>query len=42
MLDENEFYIVMKLTSGEQVMALLKEEDEDHVLLECVLKLSPS
>ena len=34
MLDDNEFYIVMKLTSGEQVMAVLKEEDEDHVLLE--------
>ena len=34
MLDENEFYIVMKLTSGEQVMAVLKEEDEEHVLLE--------
>ena len=34
MLDENEFYIVMKLTSGEQVMAVLKEEDDDHVLLE--------
>jgi hypothetical protein len=24
----------MKLTSGEQVMAVLKEEDDDHVLLE--------
>jgi hypothetical protein len=34
MLDENEFYIVMKLTSGEQVMAVLREEDDDHVLLE--------
>ena len=34
MLDDNEFYIVMKLTSGEQVMAVLKEEDDDHVLLE--------
>jgi hypothetical protein len=34
MLDDNEFYIVMKLTSGEQVMAVLKEEDEEHVLLE--------
>ena len=34
MLDENEFYIVMKLTSGEQVMAVLKEEDDEHVLLE--------
>jgi len=34
MLDNNEFYIVMKLTSGEQVMAVLREEDEEHVLLE--------
>ena len=34
MLDENEFYIVMKLTSGEQVMAVLREEDDNHVLLE--------
>ena len=34
MLDDNEFYIVMKLTSGEQVMAVLREEDDDHVLLE--------
>lgn len=34
MLDENEFYIVMKLTSGEQVMAVLREEDDEHVLLE--------
>ena len=34
MLDENEFYVVMKLTSGEQVMAVLKEEDDEHVLLE--------
>ena len=34
MLDENEFYIVMKLTSGEQVMAVLREEDDEHVFLE--------
>ena len=34
MLDENEFYIVIKLTSGEQVMAVLREEDDEHVLLE--------
>ena len=34
MLDDNEFYVVMKLTSGEQVMAVLKEEDDEHVLLE--------
>ena len=34
MLDDNEFYVIMKLTSGEQVMAVLKEEDEEHVLLD--------
>jgi hypothetical protein len=34
MLEDNEFYVVMKLTSGEQVMAVLKEEDEEHVLLQ--------
>ena len=34
MLDDNEFYVIMKLTSGEQVMAVLKEEDDEHVLLE--------
>jgi len=34
MLDDNELYVVMKLTSGEQVMAVLKEEDDEHVLLE--------
>lgn len=30
----SEFYVVMKLTSGEQVMAVLKEEDEQHILIE--------
>ena len=34
MLDDNEFYVIMKLTSGEQVMAVLKEEDDEHVLLD--------
>lgn len=34
MLENNEFYVIMKLTSGEQVMAVLKEEDEEYVLLE--------
>jgi len=34
MLDDNEFYVIMKLTSGEQVMAVLKEEDDEHVLLQ--------
>ena len=30
----SEFYIVAKLTSGEQVMAVLKEEDDAHILIE--------
>lgn len=34
MLSGNELYIVMKLTSGEQVLAVLQEEDEEHVMLE--------
>jgi hypothetical protein len=34
MLDDNEHFIIMKLTSGEQVMAVLREEDEDYVLVE--------
>lgn len=33
MTDSN-FYIVLKLTSGEQVMAVLREEDDEHILLE--------
>lgn len=27
-------YVILKLTSGEQVMSILKEEDEDYILLE--------
>jgi len=27
-------YVVLKLTSGEQVMAVLKEEDEHHIIVE--------
>lgn len=34
MLKENDFYIVLKLTSGEQVMAVLREEDEKNILVE--------
>jgi len=30
----DELYVVLKLTSGEQVMAVLKEEDERFVLLD--------
>ena len=30
----SELYVVLKLTSGEQVMAVLKEEDEHHIVVE--------
>ena len=34
MLSSNDFYVVIKLTSGEQVMAVLRSEDDAHVLVE--------
>lgn len=34
MLDGTELYVILKLTSGEQMMAVLREEDEDAILLE--------
>jgi hypothetical protein len=34
MLNNNDFYVVIKLTSGEQVMAVLRQEDDAHVLIE--------
>lgn len=34
MLDGSEFYVVLKLVSGEQVMAVLRQEDSDALLLE--------
>jgi len=34
MLDGSEFFVVLKLCSGEQVMAVLREEDDDRILLE--------
>ena len=34
MLKDNDFYVVFKLVSGEQVMAVLVQEDDDHVLVE--------
>jgi hypothetical protein len=30
----SDMYIVLKLTSGEQVMAVLLEEDEEHIMIE--------
>lgn len=34
MLDGTELYVILKLSSGEQMMAVLREEDEDCVLIE--------
>jgi hypothetical protein len=34
MLNDNDLYVVFKLTSGENVMAVLRQEDEQHVLVE--------
>ncbi len=34
MLDGSEFFVVLKLCSGEQLMAVLRQEDEDRILLE--------
>lgn len=34
MLNDNDFYVVLKLTSGEQILAALSSEDEDYIMLE--------
>ena len=34
MLTDNDFYVILKLTTGENVMAVLRQEDEKHVLVE--------
>jgi len=34
MLTDNDFYVVFKLTTGENVMAVLRQEDEENVLVE--------
>lgn len=34
MLNDNDLYVVFKLTSGENVMAVLRQEDESHVMVE--------
>lgn len=39
MLDDNDMYVVVKLTSGEQMMAVLKDEDEDFVILESPMSI---
>lgn len=33
-MSDNEFYVVMKLVSGEQIMAVLRSEDDAHILIE--------
>ena len=34
MLESEELYVVLKLTTGEQVMAVLSEEDEEYIMLD--------
>jgi hypothetical protein len=34
MIEDNEFYVVVKLVSGENVLAILRAEDEDFIMLE--------
>lgn len=34
MLDGSEFYIILKLTTGEQMMAVLLEEDDEYIQIE--------
>ena len=34
MLDGTEFYVIVKLTTGEQMMAVLRNEDEEYVEIE--------
>jgi hypothetical protein len=43
MLDGTEFYVVLKLTSGEQMMAVLRNEDEEYVEIEypMVMRMIP-
>ena len=41
MITDSDFYIVMKLCSGEQVMAILRQEDEEHILVEHPIVMRP-
>ncbi len=34
MLDGTELYVVLKLSSGENIMAILRQEDDERILLE--------
>jgi len=34
MLNDNDLYVIFKLTSGENVMAVLRQEDEENILIE--------
>lgn len=44
MLDGTEFYVVVKLTTGEQMMAVLLEEDEEYIEIEypMVMRTTPN
>lgn len=39
MLDNNDMYVVVKLTSGEQMMAVLRDEDEEYVILDTPMSI---
>jgi hypothetical protein len=43
MLDGTEFYVILKLTSGEQMMAVLRSEDEEYIEIEypMVMRMIP-
>lgn len=43
MLDGSEFYVIVKLSSGEQMMAVLVNEDEDYIEIEypMVMRMIP-
>jgi hypothetical protein len=39
MLDDNDMYVIVKLTSGEQMMAVLTDEDEEYVMLDTPMSI---
>jgi hypothetical protein len=43
MLDGSEFYVVLKLSTGEQMMAVLRNEDEEYIEIEypMVMRMIP-
>lgn len=43
MLDGSEFYVILKLSTGEQMMAVLRNEDEEYIEIEypMVMRMIP-